>query len=344
VEEIILLLYLRDEEYGKRLLRFLSGKKNPGVYLELVTARKRVENRVGTEKQKVVILTDYQEIEEDEKRTVIYLCSEQNREKNRIFQYQKAEGIYQELVKLLSLENTESKEKEGGGKNGVYCVFSPEGMGSTLISVMLSQYLGNYGKCLYVSLSGFPLFYEEELKVEPNFSERGLGELLFSVEQEGFVELEQEIRQRFGNGYFISPMAHFKDTLDCRVSEWQLFLKRLQEECGYNSVVVEMGQIFEHTLDFLEQGDRVFILQGQGICGRIRSAVFRRYCQMENKEELEKKSQYIQFPWEIYEWEQEFSQQRVEEIVENQQKMAFVEQLMEQTGGEEDICIIEDFT
>jgi len=247
-------------------------------------------------------------------------------------------------VKLLSLENTESKEKEGGGKNGVYCVFSPEGMGSTLISVMLSQYLGNYGKCLYVSLSGFPLFYEEELKVEPNFSERGLGELLFSVEQEGFVELEQEIRQRFGNGYFISPMAHFKDTLDCRVSEWQLFLKRLQEECGYNSVVVEMGQIFEHTLDFLEQGDRVFILQGQGICGRIRSAVFRRYCQMENKEELEKKSQYIQFPWEIYEWEQEFSQQRVEEIVENQQKMAFVEQLMEQTGGEEDICIIEDFT
>ena len=41
MEEIILLLYLREEEYGKRLLRFLTGKRNPGVFPELVTKRSR---------------------------------------------------------------------------------------------------------------------------------------------------------------------------------------------------------------------------------------------------------------------------------------------------------------
>ena len=236
-------------------------------------------------------------MKEDEKKQVIYLCNEQKREKNRIFQYQKAEKIYQELATILSLEERDLTEEREDTKKGVYCVFSPEGTESMMFSVMLSQYLGKKGRCLYISLSGFPVFYEEQLKETPNFSRRGLSELLFSTDQKNFIQLEQEIRQPFGNGYFVSPMSHFKDILDCEPKEWQWLLEQLRNACGYDSVVVEMGQIFEHTLDFLEQGDEVFVIREQGICGRIRNAVFRRYCQMEQKEELERRSHYIQFPW-----------------------------------------------
>ena len=37
MRDVILLLYLHDEKYGKRLLRYLAGKKNPVLYPELVT-------------------------------------------------------------------------------------------------------------------------------------------------------------------------------------------------------------------------------------------------------------------------------------------------------------------
>ena len=56
--EVILLLYVREEDYGRRLLRFLLGKKNSFLHPELVTDERMLWNRAGTQTQRIVVLTD----------------------------------------------------------------------------------------------------------------------------------------------------------------------------------------------------------------------------------------------------------------------------------------------
>ena len=68
MENVILLLYLKDAEYGKRFLRFLVGKKNPHLHPELVTAADKIKMRVGMESEELVVLTDDMGVKEDEKR------------------------------------------------------------------------------------------------------------------------------------------------------------------------------------------------------------------------------------------------------------------------------------
>lgn len=346
MKNIALLLYLKDVEYGKRFLRFLAGKKNPYLHPELVTAADRIKMRVGTESEELVVLTDDEDVKEDEKRKVIYLSNEYDTDRKKIFQYQKAEGMYSELLGMLQLQEKGDKpygEKRQQGRKGLYCVFSPDGISSTLLSVMLAQYLGNSGKCLYLSLSGFPVFYSQEITAEPEFQEKGLGELLFLLNQEDFSERQEELKMPFGSACMLAPVSHYKDLLDCSLEEWKTFFQRMFQECGYDNIVVEMGQLFEYTLDLLELGDRVFVVKEKGICGRIRNAVFQKYCRMERREALGEKCEYIELPFDKEEWEQELAGQTLSEIAKDTQMMAYIRQLTEEKkGGEEDVCIIED--
>lgn len=94
MEDVTLLLYLKDVEYGKRLLRFLVQKKNPGLHPELVTSGNGMEFRIGMGTGGLVILTDDPTVHGDEKRKVINLSNVQDRTKGKIFQFQKAEKIY----------------------------------------------------------------------------------------------------------------------------------------------------------------------------------------------------------------------------------------------------------
>lgn len=346
MENVILLLYLKDAEYGKRFLRFLVGKKNPHLHPELVTAADKIKMRVGMESEELVVLTDDMGVKEDEKRKVIYLSNKQDVGNKTIFQYQKAEGIYRELLMLLQLKEEPERLSEsvtGQDVRGLYCVFSPDGTESTLLSVTLAQYLGSCGKCLYLSLSGFPVFYSQEISMEPEFDKKGLGELLFLMNQEEFSQRQEQLCMPFGNACMLAPISHYKDLLDCSLEEWKTLFHRIFTECEYDSVVVEMGQLFEYTLDLMEMGDRVFVVKEKGLCGRVRNAVFRKYCHMEKKEALERKAQFIELPFDKREWEQALSGQPLSQLSEDRQRMAYVRELVEvHVGGEEDVCIIEE--
>ena len=170
MEKIKLFLYLTDVEYGKRLLRFLSGRKNAGFVPELVTSDEGISGAPDGAMREAVILTD----EKNERRAVslaergqgrvICLSEEPGRRKGKIFQYQKAEGIYRELLEQMGL--TEEAGEACGGEDteerGVYFVFAPGVSGGTLLAVLLAQYLGKQGQCLYLSLAALPLYYGEE--------------------------------------------------------------------------------------------------------------------------------------------------------------------------------------
>ncbi len=292
MEEIYLVLFLKETAYGERLLRFLAGKKNPKLHLELMTERVQVEIR--QKEERVVILTDDISLEslekQGERKKVLYLAAEQNRSGGFICQYQKAEEIYEELIWQLGLEKQEVTEEETMSPVGIYGVFSTESKVRTEFAYQLSQELGKQGKTIYLCLSAFPSYFQKEI----NFSEPGLSDLLFLVQDEIFPEKVRMWRQDFGVAETLLPWKHSKDMWDISQEEWELFLRRLQKECEYSYIVLEMGELFENVWEIMDFCDRHYFLVSQGESGKRQKEIFQRYCHIEQKEELEKRTEYVE--------------------------------------------------
>ncbi len=340
MEDIRILLYLDEEAYGQRFLRFLSGKKDPRIHPELVTEKDMLLRRVGISSQRIVVLTDDESVYEDGKREVILLAGEQDGPKKKIFQYQRAEKIYEQLLALLHMEKAVSRED--AAKEGVIMLFSPDGGDRTETAVLLSQYLGKQGKCLYISLSGFPVYYGSEYEKEPSFLTPGLGELLLCPGQEFLADKLSHFVQPFGSADMLAPLPHYKDLLDCSIEDWRHLLDWLRNEGGYDSVVVEVGQLFETLLDLLELGDRILIFNGKDAIGKVRGKVFCHYCQMEQRNSLLERAEFIPIPEEAEEWRQSLSMQTLSEWASNNRIMGQMKDLLEGRREEEDVCMWED--
>lgn len=293
MRDVILLLYMQDEIYGKRLLRYLLGQKNPALHPELLTEKKEIDVRMTQEKGNVVLLTDDREAQDDKKR-IIRFSETKNVAENEIFIYQKASGIYSELIKKLEIPGEEKEtENTADSPQGVYAFFSPDGGISTL-SAAVSQYLGSLGKCLYINISGFPIYYGEQLSENPAFETKGLGELLFFVDREQFAQKEKEISIPFGAARMLAPAHHYKDISDSDAEDWKKMLVRLRKDCGYDTVVIESSHLFESTLDLLELCDYPYFITKNGVIGEIKKKVFLHYLELEGKEKLSKKCIFLE--------------------------------------------------
>lgn len=344
MKTVLLLLYFKEEAYGRRLLYFLMGKKHPSLHPELVTSREKIQKIVGATTKHTVILTDDQKVYEDETKNVVLLTGEQSREQQKIFQFQCAEAIYEELIAQLGLQiKVQVPVREREKSQGVILLFTLDGCGVTATSVLLSQYLGQRGKCLYFSLAGFPVYYGSEFTKEPDFQKQGLGELLFCDEKEDMEGQLQSLIQKFGSADLLSPPAHFKDILDCSPEDWRKLFYQLKKQGGYDTIVVEIGQLFESVMELLELGDQILIFAKENAFGKVRKAAFRRYCQMEQKEQLLNRVTYHAPPEDAGEWEHELAQQSLAEWGGNSPIMQEMESLLtDERKEEENVCIYED--
>lgn len=102
---------------------------------------------------------------------MILLGKADDRQQKKILQYQRAEGIYEDLLKILGYKPLEEQEKL---QKGVIMFFSPEGMIVTEPAVMTAQFLGTKGRCLFVSLSGFPVYFDGEFSKDPHWQKETL--------------------------------------------------------------------------------------------------------------------------------------------------------------------------
>lgn len=340
-----LLLHFEEEAYGRRFLRFLSGKKHAFLHPELVTDRHQLAGRIRLSSEKTVILTDSVDVYEDEGERAILLAGEQNRNQQKIFQYQSAEAIYEELLIQTGLQTLAQRfVPEQDEKSGVLLLFSLDGCGVTATAVMLSQYLGKRGKCLYLSLSGFPVYYSGEFVKEPDFLKPGLADLLFCSGEEAFASRLPSAIQEFGNADLLSPPPHFKDLFDCSKDDWRQLFERLQCQGGYDSVVIEIGQLFESVMDLLDLGEKVMIFSQNNAFGKVRREVFRQYCRMEGRDSLLDRVQFHVPPEAVTEWESGLPQQSLTEWSANSPIMQEMESLCtEDREEEEHVCIWEDF-
>ena len=255
----------------------------------------------------------------------------------------KAEEIYEELLIYLGIGKDESnvlvKEKED---TGVIFLMSPDAVGVTVTATLVSQYFGKQGKCLYIALTEFPVWFDGTLSELPDFQRKGTEELLFMSNRNDFMNREGEISRKMGTAYLLPPFHHYKDLLDTTKEDWAELFDRLKKESGYEYIVVEMGAMLEQTLEILSLGDKIILLSHPGLLGNIRRNVWKQYCRMEGKENILEKITWMIVPEEWQEWEKMITEQSLQELAENNPLMAKIKELVNKDRGEEDVCVLED--
>lgn len=263
---------MKDETYGKRLLNFFDESKNYQVNFELITER-GLKEKNGDKEEQAVWLTDLQDVYEDKDKSCIRIC--ENKEEEGIYKYQKASEIYEQVMSILQVD----MEK---GEQGNYAVFAPGGRGAETMAAILSQDKGRKGNCVYISFSAFSVYSAwngDDTKIH-------LGDLIFSDEENEFKEMERLACKELGEARILPPFCHFKDLIDCTPSELAGVLQRLRQYCGYDIVVVEFQNLQENFLDILDVFDHVILVEEKDLYGKIRKAMFYRYCEMEEKQSL----------------------------------------------------------
>ncbi|MCI8365509.1 MAG: hypothetical protein HFG34_11270 [Eubacterium sp.] len=278
---------MTDLNYGSRLARYLTSQYNSGIEVELLTGRK---DKADVGDGDIALSDDPKILEDLQCQTVLFVKTPEEKGKNKIFMFCSREEIYNELVKLTGTREGNNRNRSQK-ESGIIVVFSPEGGDEkTLLALKRAGELSRNKRVLYLSLCGFPVFFDPSWKDESggrdiNFSP-GITELMLRAEGEDFTQELENMAFQLGKIWSIAPVSHYKDLLDFSRDDICRFMKGLKEQSMFEAVVLELGQIFEYTLDLMTYADQILIPRESGVLAAIRRNVLQRYCGMEGKPQL----------------------------------------------------------
>lgn len=277
---------MTDLDYGNRLERYLTGQNNSGIEVELLTGWR---DKADVKEEDIVLSDNPKILEDPGCQTVLFVKTPEEQGKNKIFMYRSRDEIYKDLLEL-----TGTKEDKGNSslkESGIIVVFSPEGGDEkTLLALKRAGELSRNKRVLYLSLCGFPIFFssypEEEGRGGDIHASPGITELMLRTEGEDFTRGLENMVFQLGKIWSVTPVRHYKDLLDFSLDDIRRFMRGLKAQGIFEVVVLELGQIFEYTLDLMTYADQILIPKEPGILAAIRRNVLQRYCGMEGKPEL----------------------------------------------------------
>lgn len=282
-------IHMARRSYGEQLAWFITGKHNPELLVELLT---EIKEGMIFDREDYLVTDCGESGQKPECHVVKMVKKPEEAGDNAIFMYQSREEVYQELLRVTETGEKEKKCKLGGVKRIV--VFSPEGGDEkTVLALQTAGNLAKKEKVLYISFSGFPVFFGTEFREGSENVGTGLAEVMMSAGGDGFGSRLKELAFPFEKIWILMPANHFKDLLDFSMEDVLKFMEGLKEQTEFDAVVLEMGQLFEYTFELLACADEVLVPEAPGFFSAIRRHVLQRYCRMERQEALWERMQFI---------------------------------------------------
>lgn len=275
---------MENQGYGKRLERYIAEQNNPCIEVELLTEMK---DKINFDRQDFVISDKETFLADLNCQSVLLAKQAVEDGGNKIFMYQGRTEVYKQLLRIIGSEFVE-EECQGENENSkVVCIFSPEG-GDTKTLLAVDRALKKTGRerVLYISLCGFPVFFQEEISEKPDLGREGVSELLLCANSDMFCRKLEELAFTVGSISMIAPAGHYKDLFDYSLEEILNFMEHLKEQDLYDTVIIETGQLFEYTFDLLECADEVIVPGEPGFFAAVKRHVLHEYCLMEGREVL----------------------------------------------------------
>lgn len=192
----------------------------------------------------------------------------------RIFRYQSAETILENIRRGMRNEPEQKKRKENKNNEpgkikgqerirdepeagGLIGIYSPvHRIGKTRFAIHTGQRLSEQFPVLYVNLEGYSggnLYFQDELRQD-------LGDLVYCMKQERSdygLKISSMAGQSGGMDY-IMPMQNECDLRGVTGEEWISMFNLILEQCMYEAIVLDLGDCINGLYDILLHCTRIY--------------------------------------------------------------------------------------
>lgn len=212
-----------------------------------------------------------------------------------VYKYQSTDSVIREVMACYCEQPAHPMMVAIGKKAHVIGIYSPVGRClKTSMALTMGQQLARDGKVLYVSFemfAGFSKLIDEQCK-------SSLSDVLYFLRQDGFgvMRLRSIVYEWEGMDY-IPPVRYPEDLEQLTGDEAADMVERLSAECGYEYVIVDVGQAIRHIVPVLEQCEVIYMPVKDDCVSSSKLEEFEEYLKISGESDLGHRIQKVKLPY-----------------------------------------------
>lgn len=299
-EEIVLALCDGEAEYARLMTEYMERQGNLPWNLHTYTD---VERMLREEKKVDILLvaeTTYCEEIKSLQPSRLIILNESGIVKHKNFRhinkYQQADQVIRELMNVYLEVAVQVLPKMVSNRRTVFLgLYSPVGRClQTSFALTMAQLLSQRYKTLYLNFE----YFAGEQELLPEVNERDLADLLYFLnsEQPKFALRLQSMAHRIGSLDYIPPMKAGHNLLSVTAREWISFLKKIEETCEYDFVVMDLSECMQGLFDVLRACSRVFMITAEDRVANNKLLQYDRLLELYSYDDVRKKTTRCAIP------------------------------------------------
>ena len=296
-----------DAEYGKRLAAFFNEQGSIGfratsfsdlsslqefrrtahVEILLITEELAAEAHGMTEGSKVILLSSDGFVSSGEKKPFGAPA---------VFKFQPADRIAREIMKAYADDEGCGTERAKAGQCEILGVYSPVNRcGKTTLALTLGFARASRGKTLLLTLEEFAGIFGSISRE----AESDLSDVVYCFLQGNYSwsRLKSHVYS-FGPLDYIPPVRCMEDVSQISSEDMAHLIRRIAEESGYSTVIIDFGSFGRRALELLDICGRIFMPAAEDPASELKLASFYEYLEKAGKAELKDKIVRCRLPWE----------------------------------------------
>lgn len=253
-----------EKEYAKKLVSVFRERKNLRCQLYSFQSMEQLRKFAQENKIDLLLISDEfpKEIRQQVKADICCVLTTGKEEEltvgeKGVYKYQSADQILEFVLNLLEVSSGNVRKREL--PSTLIGIYSPvRRIGSTRFALDMGKKLLKKGPVLYINLetySGGDHYFPDSLG-------NNLGDLLyyFRLGQKNIEKYISAMTQQVDGVDYIPPISVSRDLLEVKQEEWFQLFQTIQEECIYQTVILDLGEYIQGLYEILQICNTVYTL------------------------------------------------------------------------------------
>lgn len=254
-----------DEEYGKRLMEYISNKQGMPFKVVVFTDKGELLRYVKEHYVEILLIADKAMEEDMDLQNVgkVILLSPgeilaKHIDYDSIFKYQSGDNIVREVLEYYVEMHKGSVVPISKGGVEIIGVYSPVGRtGKTTFALTLGQVLASDNSVIYINMEEFSAFE----KIFGQSYGGDLSDLMYYFKQNPEV-LPIKLQAIVGNVHgldYVPPLKFCEDLRNLETKEWISLIKKIATTGTYDKIILDLSNMVRNIFGMLDICDVIYM-------------------------------------------------------------------------------------
>lgn len=286
-----------DEQYAYRFMNYVNDKHLMPYDVVIFTQKALLEEYMKETRVELLLLPAAMDEKEFKGNAgnIIRVSEENCVDKDSVYKYQSIDVLVKEIMCKIGGKNQRDALTGVSLNARVYGVYSPVGRNyKTTLALALAQCAGRNQRTLYLNL-------EEFCGMEALINDTGsnMSELLYYFRNNRAklnARICQGIQTLMGFDY-VPVCATPEDYEEVLSQEWLDFFRFLISNEEYETIIIDIGNVVHESWKLMDLCQIVYMPAVKDLIGKRKEKRFREYMQLQGREDLLKKLQTVDVPY-----------------------------------------------